>query len=256
MPPDYLIQGTGNVMRLPPDNIQILLPVWGERYVRDFLDFCLPSLLAPGNIPALSRLAPCTFVLLTPVRDAAAIKQSPLWGLLRRHCEVRIEPLDDLVSESSSTVLTLAYASAIRQAGKRAIDTCFIPLVADYVLSDGSLLKVVERIFAGASGVLTGNFLIEREAAQRGVATGRCVLAQSQGSVGDEQVTQERVGRIVQHREAKPSRERDQGALHRRNGSFICDGRAPRLARRPRWNRAGDLSSPRLRRRLRNRRQC
>src|ERR1700688_4960851 len=102
-------------MRLPPSNIQMLLPVWGERYTRDFLDFCLPSLLAPGNIPALSKLAPCTLVLLAPVRDAAFIKQSSLWVLLLRYCEVRVEPIDDLVSESSSAVLTLAYALAIRK---------------------------------------------------------------------------------------------------------------------------------------------
>src|ERR1700736_2963360 len=138
-------------MRLPPNNIQMLLPVWGERYTRDFLDFCLPSLLAPGNIPALSRLAPCTLVLLTPARNALIVKQSPLSDLLLRYCEVRIEPIDDLVSESSWTVLTLAYAVAIRQSGEQALDTCFIPLVADYVLSDGSLLKVVEHIFGGAS---------------------------------------------------------------------------------------------------------
>jgi hypothetical protein len=156
-------------MRAPPNNIQMLLPVWGERYTRDLLDFCLPSLLAPGNIPALSRLAPCTLVLLTPARNALIVKQSPLWGLLLRYCEVRIEPIDDLVSESSSTVLTLAYAAAIRQSGEQALDTCFVPLVADYVLSDGSLLKVVEHIFGGASGVLAGNFQIEREPAVAGL---------------------------------------------------------------------------------------
>jgi hypothetical protein len=152
-------------MRLPPNNIQILLPVWGARYTRDFLDLCLPSLLAPGNIPALSKLAPCTLVLLVTVRDAATIRQSPLWDLLQRYCEVRVEAIDDFVSESASTVLTLGYTLAIRTAGHRAIDTCFVPLVADYVLSDGSLLSVVERIFAGASGVLAGNFQVEREKA-------------------------------------------------------------------------------------------
>src|SRR5216683_5787762 len=114
-------------MRLPPSNIQILLPVWGARYTRDFLDLCLPSLLAPGNIPALSKLAPCTLVLLVPVRDAATIEQSPLWGLLQHCCKVRIEPIDNLVSESSSTVLTLAYALAIRETGQQALDTCFVP---------------------------------------------------------------------------------------------------------------------------------
>ena len=152
-------------MRLPPSNIQVLLPVWGERYTRGFLDFCLPSLLAHGNIPALSKLAPSTLVLLTTARDALVIKLSPLWDLLTRCCEVRIEPIDDLISESSSTVLTLAYALAIRQAAHGALDTCFIPLVADYVLSDGSIARVAERVFAGASGVLAGNFQIERETA-------------------------------------------------------------------------------------------
>ena len=152
-------------MRLPPSNIQILLPVWGERYTRDFLDLCLPSLLAPGNIPALSMLAPCKLVLLTSVRDAAVLKRNPLWTLLLRYCEVRIETIDSLLSESSSAVLTLAYALAIRDTGRQALDTCFIPLVADYVLSDGALSSVVARIFAGASGVLAGNFQIESEKA-------------------------------------------------------------------------------------------
>ena len=150
-------------MRPPPNNIQILLPVWGARYTREFLELCLPSLLAPGNIPALSKLAPCSLVLLAPLRDAATIRQTPLWGLLQCCCEVRIEPIDVLISESSSTVLTLAYALAIRAAGPRAPDTCFVPLVADYVVADGSLLRVVERVFAGAGAVLAGNFVIERE---------------------------------------------------------------------------------------------
>lgn len=152
-------------MRLPPNNIQILLPVWGARYTRDFLELCLPSLLAPGNIPALSELARCSLVLLAPAGDAAVISQTPLWGLLQRCCETRIEPIDALVSESSSTVLTLAYALAIRVTGPQAPDTCFVPLVADYVVADGSLLRVVERVFAGAGAVLAGNFVIERETA-------------------------------------------------------------------------------------------
>ena len=31
------------------------MPVWGAAFVRQFLDFCLPTLLAPGNIPALAQ---------------------------------------------------------------------------------------------------------------------------------------------------------------------------------------------------------
>jgi hypothetical protein len=152
-------------MRQPPGFIEILLPVWGERYTRDFLDLSLPSLLAPGNLPALAGLGRCTFVLLAPERDADIIQTSSLWPLLLDSCAVRVMHIDDLVSSSSSTVLTLAYVLAIRTAGERALDTCFVPLVADYVMADGSLLAAVMRIHAGASGVLAGNFQIQGELA-------------------------------------------------------------------------------------------
>ncbi len=152
-------------MRLPPSYIEVLLPVWGEQYTRDFLDYSLPSLLAPGNLPGLSKLGRCTFVLLAPTRDAAVIKDSALWALLVNYCSVRVIYIDDLISQSISTVLTLAYILAIRGSGERALDTCFVPLVADYVISDGSLLGAVEHIFKGASGVLAGNFQIAREIA-------------------------------------------------------------------------------------------
>jgi hypothetical protein len=151
-------------MRSPPPDIEILLPVWGERATRDFLELSLPSLLAPGNVPGLSKFARCTFVLMAPARDADVIERSPLWALLQACCAVRVQPIDDLISRSSSTVLTLAYASAIRGAGQRALDTCFVLLVADYVMADGSLGVVVARIVGGASGVLAGNFQVEREA--------------------------------------------------------------------------------------------
>ena len=150
-------------MRPPPGDIQILLPVWGERYTRHFLEISLPSLLASGNLPGLSKLGRCTFVLLAPARDAEMIGKSSLWPLLHACCAVRIRYIDDLVSQSSSTVLTLAYALAIREAGEQALDTCFVLLVADYVVSDGSISAVVERILAGASGVLAGNFQVARE---------------------------------------------------------------------------------------------
>ena len=150
-------------MRPPPGDIQILLPVWGERYTRDFLEFSLPSLLAPGNLPGLSKFGQCTFVLFAPARDAEVIGKNSLWPLLCACCSVRIRYIDDLVSQSSSTVLTLAYTWAIREAGVRALDTCFVLLVADYVVSDGSLSAVVERVFAGASGVLAGNFQVVSE---------------------------------------------------------------------------------------------
>lgn len=154
-------------MRQPPTEVQVVLPVWGRSYVRQFLDLCLPTLLAQGNVPALAQFAPCTFVLMTRQRDAATITSHPLWPLLEACCRIRIDLIDDLVSRSSSTVLTLAYARAIRTRGAAMADTCFLLLVSDYVVADGSLRNAAARIFAGASGVLAGNFQITVEGGRK-----------------------------------------------------------------------------------------
>ena len=132
--------------------IQILLPVWGAA-----LHARLPGALPAVPVGARERAGTVEawalhIRIVGAAGDAEVIERSPLWKLLLGCCSVRVRYIDDLISQSSSTVLTLAYALAIREAGEQALDTCFVPLVADYVLSDGSLLAVVKRIFAGASG--------------------------------------------------------------------------------------------------------
>src|SRR5579863_9679478 len=123
-------------MRAPVSHIRILMPVWGERYIRQFFDFCLPSLLADGNLPALRRRAPCAFTFFTRARDGQAIRRHPLLSALESLCAVEIEPIDDLMSASPSTIITIAYARGVRSAASKALQTCFIFLVADYVFAD------------------------------------------------------------------------------------------------------------------------
>ena len=61
--------------------VRLLLPVWGQRYLRRFFEFSLPTMIAPGNIPALAAALPCTFVFLTSAQDAELIAEHPgLYG--------------------------------------------------------------------------------------------------------------------------------------------------------------------------------
>ena len=154
------------VMRPPLSDVRILLPVWGKRYIEQFLDFCLPTLLAEGNLPALCRRAACTFVLSTRTRDVEIVRSNAYWQTLERLCAVEIVAIDDLISSSHSTTITFAYADGIRSCKSERVDTCFIFLVSDYVLADGALDNVFARIAAGASGVLAGNFQMTSEGAE------------------------------------------------------------------------------------------
>jgi hypothetical protein len=149
---------------LSPTGIKIILPVWGSRFVRQFLEFALPTLLAPGNVPALAKALPCQFVLLTSGQDDPVIRHDRGWRRLRQLCRADIELIDDLITEGNhTTTLTLAYARAIKQAGEQMMNTCFFLLVSDYIMADGSLSHVLERMQRGVSGILAGNFQIIAE---------------------------------------------------------------------------------------------
>jgi hypothetical protein len=142
----------------------MLVPVWGYGYVRQFLDYSLPTLLAPGNIPAVAEAMPCTFVLLTSANDAEFIVGHPGYRLLSSICSTEIALIDDLITgDNYSTTITLAYERAVRMTGAEMLDTCFFFLISDYLVADGSLRNALTRIAAGASGILAGNFQIVQE---------------------------------------------------------------------------------------------
>src|SRR5208282_5679561 len=84
--------------RSPAKTISILLPVWGDEFVGQFLDDSLPTLLAPGNIPALAAALPTRFVFLTRARDEAAIRAHPAGRHLAQVSEVAFSPIDDLIA--------------------------------------------------------------------------------------------------------------------------------------------------------------
>lgn len=147
-------------------SVKLLLPVWGHRYVRQFLEVGLPTLLAPGNVPALAQSLPTEFAILTSAADQSYIRQHPTFLRLAEVCRASIRPIDHLITAgNNSTTLTLAYTEAIRAAGPAMLDTCFMFLVSDYIVADGSLASVLARVRAGAGAVLVGNFQVTAEEA-------------------------------------------------------------------------------------------
>jgi hypothetical protein len=146
-------------VRGAPTAARVLIPVWGYEFVRKFLDRSLPTLLAPGNLPAIAAVLPTEFIFLTSEHDKTHIREHPAYGRLATVCAVRFHEIDDLVMRGNhSTTLTLAYAREIKRSGPSALDTCFFFLVSDYLMADGSLAAVLARMQAGASAVQVGNF--------------------------------------------------------------------------------------------------
>lgn len=145
--------------RPPPSAAKILIPVWGESYIQQFVDLSLPTLLAQGNIPAVAAQVPCEIVFLTSRADTDRLLSAPSIRRLQTLCLVSVLTIDDLIVPGLHPLtITLAYARAIRATGDAARETCFFLLVSDYVVADGSLRHVLSLMMTGKSAVQAGNF--------------------------------------------------------------------------------------------------
>lgn len=60
-----------------PQPLVLSCVAWGESYVSDFLEFGLPTLMASGNVPAVSRQRPVTFVIATSETDLCDFRAHP-----------------------------------------------------------------------------------------------------------------------------------------------------------------------------------
>jgi len=153
-------------LRAPPKAVKILLCAWGYSYVRQFLEYSLPTMLAPGNIPAVASALPTEFVILTSVDDEPFISEHPTFKQLASVCQTKIHAIDHLITDGNySTTITLAYTEAVRDVGEAMIDTCFLFLVSDYIVADGSFANVLKRMQGGTSAVVAGNMQVTRESA-------------------------------------------------------------------------------------------
>jgi hypothetical protein len=64
-----------------------IVVLWGQRFRRYFLDLCLPTLLSPGNLPALATAQRSKFLIFTYADDFAAIKCAPIFALLEKYVD-------------------------------------------------------------------------------------------------------------------------------------------------------------------------
>ena len=62
--------------------------VWGKSYVEKFFDYCLPSLLATGNIPALSGKRKVVHSIVTTDSDRRRMTEHPIFAQLSEFAEI------------------------------------------------------------------------------------------------------------------------------------------------------------------------
>ncbi|MBV9576448.1 MAG: hypothetical protein JO149_07465 [Gammaproteobacteria bacterium] len=141
--------------------INILLVVWGKKYIEDFLQFSLPSLLAPNNVPLLTSHYKTCFKFLACQQDVEIFEKNPAYQMLKSLCEIEFIFIDDLIVFGYyATTITLAYERAIRLRGTQMLNTYFILLTSDFIIADGSMKGLLEFIQAGYHAVYAGTLQV------------------------------------------------------------------------------------------------
>ena len=67
--------------------VYLIVVFWGDKYRRFFETLCLPSMLAPGNLPVLQAHPGSKLMICTTDADWAALQDLPLFRRLRDFVE-------------------------------------------------------------------------------------------------------------------------------------------------------------------------
>ncbi|HTI85962.1 MAG TPA: hypothetical protein VL966_05100 [Alphaproteobacteria bacterium] len=128
---------------------RIITMAWGERYVTDLLRLAIPAILAPGNIPAFCEHFETELVIVTESRFFPFIATSPAIVRALTHCDVRLLPIDDLLSPWYGVSLTHALTRGFIDLGERVTETHLVFLNADFIVADGSYRNLAQAILRG-----------------------------------------------------------------------------------------------------------
>jgi hypothetical protein len=130
-----------------------IVVLWGKRYRDYFLEFCLPSMLSPNNIPALRTGRPSKFLIATTPADWESMRATAIFRLMQKYITpVFIEIPSCPPGQSGCVHMGIGHKLACEHAFKeRAYAAVVTP---DSMLSDGSVARMQELAGAGTRLVL------------------------------------------------------------------------------------------------------
>jgi len=138
--------------RLKP-HIRMLLPLWGSAYFNKWFDVPAGALFSNGNIPYLKEHSNFELIFLTKLDDLPFLQRHPDFQRLQEQITARTLTIDEFFPPKANVPygvpLTLAYAKGVQDLGDAGIGTFVILMNADFVLSDGSLRTLLDRIQQG-----------------------------------------------------------------------------------------------------------
>lgn len=136
---------------------------WGDRYIADLLSATIPAILAPGNLPFFAERFDCELIIVTESRLFDSLSCAPTIVRALDHADVRLVPIDDLLSPWYGVTLTYALVRGFADLGPAMTRTHLVFLNADFIVADGSLRTLAQRIKDGERLVVAPSYCMNLE---------------------------------------------------------------------------------------------
>jgi hypothetical protein len=156
---------------------------WGESYTNFLFNFCIPSLLAPQNLPALHNRGKNKFLIATTEQDWQRMQSLTAFQTLKEYAEPVFVPLPPCPEGESSCVhMGIGHKSATQIAFEaRAYSVLLTP---DLMLSDGTMAAVQRHAVSGIQVVLVAALRFGEEPLFKHLES--LGIAASESRLGDE----------------------------------------------------------------------
>ena len=144
---------------------RIIIPVWGEKYLKRFNAACLPALLAPGNLPHLAEHFDCELVIVTQSSDFESVRSLSSVIQAQQFATLRLVSIDDKLSHPAYYGLTITHAlyRGFTDLGDGAKDIWCLFLNADFILADGSYRSLVKKMLSGERCIFSPSYCVIEE---------------------------------------------------------------------------------------------
>ena len=132
--------------------VRMLIPLWGASYFERWMNISAASLCSKGNIPYLQEHTDFELVFLTKSQDLDYVTHT-IAPQVGDDIAIRTVTIDEFFPKNTpvsyAVPLTLAFMKGIRSLGAEGIGSFVILMNADFVLSDGSLARLLQCVKQG-----------------------------------------------------------------------------------------------------------
>jgi tetratricopeptide (TPR) repeat protein len=142
---------------------QPVIAVWGDKFIDQMCEVCLPCVLAPNNLPAIPATERFRFVFVTRACDVARLKREPIVQRLGDLIPIEFVEFDPSAYKTAHLALSAAHRIALAMAARASAH--FVLLDPDLIFSSNTLASAWRVANTGKSAIMVSGLRLTTETA-------------------------------------------------------------------------------------------